>query len=224
MKSFKLSPVNPLLIRGQEVSGPILFSVTFFLLFAFVGFVLATVYPSILIMLIDSLVEMAEGVSELNVASLSRFIFLNNIFVALMASLGGLVFAFLPVAIVVINGFIIGVVYYLTINIKSSVFFFAGVIPHGVIELPVIIFSVAIGIWLGSALFNFLFLGDESIQSLRHKIKRVFYTYVTFILPLLFLAALVEAFVTPKILDLFISSASFNESQLIEVGFQDKSF
>ncbi|MGM0482531.1 MAG: stage II sporulation protein M [Patescibacteria group bacterium] len=203
MRSFKLSVDHPLLIYPREVSGPFLFSTAFFFLFALVGYVVATAYPSSVVSSIDALMDMAEELSGMSVAGLMTFIFINNSFVALVASLGGILFAFLPFFIIVVNGFTLGIVYYLTVSATSSGFFLIGVLPHGVIEIPAILFSTAMGIWLGLAFFNFLFKGGEDRGSMGKKIKRISYTYLTIIIPLLFLAALVEMFITPVFLEVF---------------------
>ncbi|MGM0629279.1 MAG: stage II sporulation protein M [Patescibacteria group bacterium] len=208
MKPFKLSVDHSLLICPREVSGPFLFSTTFFFLFALVGYVVASVYPSSVVSSIDALMDMAEEVSGMSVAGLTAFIFINNSFVALVASLGGVFFSFLPIFIILVNGFTLGIVYYLTASAMSPGFFLMGVLPHGVIEIPAILFSTAIGIWLGSALFNFLFKGEEDRDSLKKKIKRALYTYFTIIIPILFLAALVEMFLTPVFLDVFFDLES----------------
>lgn len=211
MKSFKLSVGHPLTIYPREVSGPFVFSALFFFIFAFVGFVISSVYPSLIVSSIDSLIDMAEKVSDLSFVGLVAFIFLNNSFVALMASIGGLLFAFLPIFIIVVNGFVLGIVYYLTVDIASSGFFLMGVLPHGVIEIPAILFSTAIGIWLGLAFLDLLFKGNEDRVSIKKKIKRAFYTYFTIIIPLLFVAALVEMFLTPVFLDTFYDLGNINE-------------
>ncbi len=196
------------LVSLKEVKDTLVFSFVFFVLFAFVGYVMAEVYPTTTGEYINDFAGMVRLVAELSPIGILIFIFLNNSFVALVSSLGGLFFGIFPFFTVVVNGFVLGIVFHLTVTIESARFFFWGVFPHGMIEVPVILLSTAIGMWLGGSFFRFLFMRTESKHSLVNKIKRAFYTYVMIVIPLLFLSALIEVFITPLLLDLFFETGS----------------
>ena len=196
-------PSKDELIFPQEVAPYIVFSFALSVFFFLGGLYMAVSDPSVIINQISNLKSMVEGVADLTLVGLLFIIFFNNCLVALLASLGGLLFSILPLIIILTNGFFVGIVFYFVLDTVSWNFFIAGILPHGLVELPVIFFSTAMGLWLGRCFFKYLFLKTETKVSLFLKIKKVFYTYVFVVVPLLFLAAVIESFLTPYVLKLF---------------------
>jgi len=78
----------------------------------------------------------------------------------------------------------------------------AGILPHGVFELPAFLISVALGLKLGYHLI-FPLPGHSRRASLRDIFKEI-----SIVLPIififLFLAALIEVFITPAVLAFFL--------------------
>ncbi len=196
-------------VTPHEVKDPLVFSVIFYVLFAFVGYAMAETYPDQIAMYLEELGKMVSSVAELSIVGILFFIFLKNIFVAFLASLGGILFTLLPVVIIVANGLVLGIVFHLVTYLESTEYFFLGILPHGIVELPAILFSTAIGIWLGGSFFRFLFFGTETRSSLKEKAKRALGTYILIIVPLLFLSALIEVFGTPLLLNHFFDINPF---------------
>jgi stage II sporulation protein M len=124
-------------------------------------------------------------------------IFLNNAFVSLLFLVLGLLFGILPVLFIAFNGYVVGVVAYITAQEKGLLFIFLALLPHGIIELPMVFLSAAIGLRLGHQVFAALIGRPTEIKK---EFKEGLSFYFRWILPLLFLAAIVETFITPLIL------------------------
>ncbi len=155
----------------------------------------------------------------LQLTVLFLIIFLNNAMKCLAIIILGAGFGIIPLIFVVYNGQAIGMVAYLFSKEKGVLFVLAALLPHGIIELPVILISAGIGVRIGyRAYISVSGAGAEFGQDLQSvvrfylsKIKRDITPeikqgagfYMRWLLPLLFLAAIVESGVTPLIINLF---------------------
>jgi stage II sporulation protein M len=126
----------------------------------------------------------------------------NNVdAMALVVALG--VFAgLLPFFFLAVNGLLIGLVAGYVFTRVSPLVFLAGILPHGWLELPSMIFAAAIGLRIGETALKKLLgrkaeVTAETAQGIRFA--------VLVILPLLVGAAFIEAFITPA----FIALAQF---------------
>ncbi|WP_202320247.1 stage II sporulation protein M [Archaeoglobus neptunius] len=130
-----------------------------------------------------------------NPVLLMLIIFANNAGKSLVAMLAGFFFGIFPVLFVILNGYIVGVV----VSVKSPEWgiykVIAAILPHGILEIPAIIISCAYGVWLGYRFYRALFNGEEFKKYVVYAIK----VYLRFIVPVLFIAAVVEAFITPLV-------------------------
>ena len=124
-------------------------------------------------------------------------IFLNNAFVSLLFLVLGLVFGILPIMFIAFNGYIVGVISHLVAQEKGMPFIFLALLPHGIVELPMVFLSAGIGLRLGHQVF-FALIGRPT--EIKKEFKEGLRFYFHWIVPLLFLAAVVEAFITPLIL------------------------
>ena len=132
---------------------------------------------------------------------LSVNIFINNIVVALLVLLAGMI-PFLPVVIVVGNGAIIGVFIDLLwrMNLLQPGSFISGMIglvPHGLFELSAIFLAASIGT---TALLKLIF--HKKIQPLQSRLQFLAYSIKWFalvVVPLLIVAAMIEAFISPRV-------------------------
>jgi len=156
------------------------------------GYVLGEMFSS---SVLEVLRQIFGGVGEVNPVWLMLLIFLNNSVKSFFAILLGVLFAIVPLSFVVLNGFVLGVIVYEMVRLKGALYAFVLFAPHGVIEIPAILFSSAIGVRLGYELFKRIKgegnVGEELIIGVR--------IFIRYILPLLLVAAIIEAFVTPLI-------------------------
>jgi len=157
------------------------------------------------LMVVDHFPQMADTFEEslggfvkvfrgLPKGRLAAAIFLNNTIKTLLAILLGTLFGLLPAFFLVVNGAALGAVLSMSTRSRGLWVSLLSVVPHGVIELPAVFLGTAIGIMMGMMIMRKLTAkSDAKIGGeLGHAMK----FFVTLIVPLLFVAALVEAFVT----------------------------
>lgn len=131
---------------------------------------------------------------SLNPFVLFIIIFLNNTIKALGAIVLGLILGLPPIFFIGANGFIIGV----TITaLKSSMGYgviAASLAPHGVIEIPLLLLSASLGLRVGWESLKYLTRQKSSVRAqLRHGMR----IYLKWIVAGLFVAAIIEVFITP---------------------------
>lgn len=125
---------------------------------------------------------------------------LNNVYAsAVSAAMGCIPFLFLPVLPFFSNAVVLGAMaaVYQTAGINLAVFA-AGILPHGVLELPALVLSFSLGLYLCWTLTVKLTLQRE--RSFAQALANVGRVYVLVILPLLLAAALIETYVTPMLM------------------------
>ncbi|MEG0330379.1 MAG: stage II sporulation protein M [Longicatena sp.] len=137
--------------------------------------------------------------------NISAFSLIGNNLVATFSSLvlGIIPFVFIPAFTAILNGGVIGVLFgSISITTTSIPFLLAGLLPHGIFEIPAMILSVSLGIYICKETTLFI-LGKQKhfkLKSLAFNILRI---YGFIIVPLLIIAGLIEAYITPVILNLF---------------------
>ena len=151
--------------------------------------------------LIASLRETFEPILRgLNPFQLLGLIFVNNSGKAFLALLLGLGIGILPLLFIASNGFILGVVVVEIQQVRGIEFVLAALVPHGVLELPSVLLSAAVGVRLGWEVIRKI-RGNQS-ASLRYELSRGIRFFVYRLLPLFLIAAVIEAFVTPSVINL----------------------
>lgn len=80
--------------------------------------------------------------------------------------------------------------------------FFAGILPHGIFEIPALAVACAVGL-CHCRLVTRAVLGREQPAPCRTQIVSLAWAYVAFAVPLLLVAALAETFLTPLVMGLF---------------------
>jgi len=130
-------------------------------------------------------------------------IFKNNVRGSFMALIFGLGFGIVPFLFVAINGIVLGILVEFFLKKQGFFFVIAAILPHGIIELPMVIISVGIGFRLGHAAY-FSTRHQKTMPELLNEIKQGVIFYIKIIVPLLLLAALVESYVTPLFIQGFI--------------------
>ena len=81
--------------------------------------------------------------------------------------------------------------------------FLAGILPHGIFEIPALMYSCAIGL-CHCKLVTRAILKKPQAAPWREQVVSLSIVFVTIVVPLLLVAALIEAFVTPKLMGLCI--------------------
>ncbi len=148
---------------------------------------------------LDKIGEMMGHLASLNSLQLFLVIFLNNTIKALAVIASGILLGLPPLIFISFNGFLAGM---LVSGLQPTVGYgviIASIAPHGVIEIPLIVLTTALGFTVGKESLKRLTGGKSQVKS---QIRRGLRTYFRWILPGLLVAAAIEAFITPHIIDL----------------------
>jgi stage II sporulation protein M len=138
--------------------------------------------------------EMLKWILDQPPVLIMMIIFLKNLLASAMAMLLGLGLGLIPLMVVTSNGFLLGIVGYAAVQKAGFLFLAAGILPHGIIELPVVLVSIAIGFRLGYLLA--LTLAKEKVD-ISGETRMAIHFLWRWVTPLLFLAAAIETFITP---------------------------
>lgn len=129
---------------------------------------------------------------------LALLIFANNAVKTFLVVVLGTAFAIMPVAFIIVNGAALGFVLHLATQARGFASSLLAIVPHGVFELPAILLGAGIGMMLGVKVTRRLFRGVPF--QLRYELGRAVKFFATTILPLLLIAALVEAYLTATLM------------------------
>lgn len=162
------------------------------------GYVYAVLNPSESARIMQELGAEIEWIGDLDPLLIFFVIFLNNAIKALFVIIFG-VLMIIPIVFIAYNGYIIGIVVCEHARTSGYVYVLAAILPHGIIELPMIIISAALGTRLGMMTFLRV-IGKISSADILVELKRSVSFYFRWILPLLFIAAVIETFITPIVL------------------------
>lgn len=177
--------------------------VLIFAAFYAIGYIAVMTVPDMGNMVVSNFRQEVSPLKELSPVGLMLGIFANNALKCLLVMVLGLAFGIAPVLFIVANGLILGIVVGVTMRSTSLLYVLVGVVPHGVIELPMVFISAAIGLKLGVDVLKALLGKKESVVD---KLVESLLIYIVWIFPLLFLAAFVETFVTGPILYLLFGA------------------
>ncbi|WP_214756418.1 MULTISPECIES: stage II sporulation protein M [unclassified Exiguobacterium] len=128
-------------------------------------------------------------------------LFVNNTRVTLFAFLFGLIPLFIPYVFVVINAAVIGLVAMLVGFAGESVIrvIVLGILPHGITEISAILLGAAMGLSLNRHVWKKL-RGKETDVTFKALFLAGVKTFVLIAVPLLAISAVIEAYVTPLLL------------------------
>ncbi len=163
------------------------------------GYISAANFPSMADALRESFSSRFESLMTMNPFYIMFAIFLNNAFVSLLFLVLGLALGILPVLFIAFNGYVVGVIAYLVAQERGLLFILLGLLPHGILELPMVFLAASIGLRLGHQVFSAL-IGRPT--QIKREFKEGLTFYFRWILPLLLVAAIIETFITPLILSL----------------------
>ena len=142
--------------------------------------------------------EVAGQMDGENPVDMCVKLFANNLQACILLFLGGASFGILTIFIMSLNGIVIGAIMEIVSKDHTALFVAAAILPHGIFEIPAFILSGALGILLAQSLIAEWYGGEDTAVDAR-RFGRMFVLYV---LPLVALAALVEAFITPVVIHL----------------------
>lgn len=180
----------------NEIRRPFLFLCGLFAVSIWLGYFSGTLYPKETYVAMKTLSEDLVLVKETDMLKVFFFIFINNSLKALLMVLLGTFFAIFPLIFVIINGAVVGLVSYITITHFGIGYLFAGMLPHGIIEIPAFLAAGAYGLILGKRLYRKITKRERFAPYFLHAIKNT----LIFIFPALAAAAFIETFITGPLL------------------------
>jgi stage II sporulation protein M len=145
--------------------------------------------------------NLARSAASAQGLSLFFLIFINNALAVSASFLFSPVFLILPVVSILLNGALITVVSRLTLQDHSLGFLIAGILPHGIIEIPAYLIGQAAAICFGTTVIRSLFNPER--RAAAGPVLRMSLRWLGLAIALLIPAALIEAFITPVILGWF---------------------
>jgi stage II sporulation protein M len=126
-------------------------------------------------------------------------IFINNAIKALLLIFLGVLLGLPSVLFIGLNAFILGGLGSALESVNGWRYAVASFVPHGVIEIPVILLATAMSLTIGMQSARWLVRKESRVKSQLSDGLRV---YVRWILPGLAVAAIIEVFVTPSLVGL----------------------
>jgi stage II sporulation protein M len=142
--------------------------------------------------------EVAGQIDGDNPLDMFAKLFANNLEACILLFLGGASFGILTIFIMSLNGIVIGAVMEIVSKDHTPLFVAAALVPHGIFEIPAFIVSGALGVLLAQALIAEWYGTGDSAEA-AYAYARLF---LIFVLPLVLIAAGVEAFITPVVIHL----------------------
>lgn len=152
----------------------------------------------------SSQLEMLKWILDQPPVLIMVIIFLKNFLACTVSVLLGLGLGLMPLMVVTSNGFLLGIVAYGVLQREGLLYLAAGILPHGVIELPVVLLCIAVGFRLGY-LVALSILGEKAdlAEETRIAVRLLLLRFM----PLLLLAAFIETFITPLAISMAASAA-----------------
>ena len=170
------------------------------------GFAAAQIRPGLAEELINAFREQVtqSGVVDEEGAMSVFALLMNNWRAMLLTAMYGFIpFLFLPLISLLVNGALLGIMasYYMTHGM-SMLLFLAGILPHGVLELPALVLSIACGVQLCRNMCLLVTSSPRRVPmvELLGDLLRVM---VLLVAPMTVAAALIECYVTPAVMWLF---------------------
>ncbi|MBP3953127.1 stage II sporulation protein M [Bacillus suaedae] len=157
----------------------------------------------------NNIAEMSgEKTSRLSNIQTFLVIFWNNLKIGIIAILFGLIpFYRLPSLFAILQFVIVGVVfgglYAMGHNVIGA--FAYSFLPHALIELTALIYCTAIGNFLNrNILTKVYFHKKKDSEPIGKLLKQSLRSYIIVVMPLLFIAAFVEGFITSRLSEFFL--------------------
>jgi len=98
----------------------------------------------------------------------------------------GIGLAIFPLVTAIANGYLLGFVAREAV-MQEGIFIFWRLFPHGIFELPAVLFSIGIGMKIGTEIF-----GKNAGKRLKYNFREGFRFFVFVVFPLLLVAGIIE--------------------------------
>lgn len=178
------------------------FAAAIYASFILIGYALAESYPAETAGYYDEIESYYNSIDLDTSWEMFVFIFENNVRAMLIAIALGVFAGLVPFFSLAMNGIVLGLLASVSFHQYSWLVFVSSILPHGIIEIPCFLFATAIGLMIGGAALRKLFGKDaELIEEVAGGVR----FYILALIPLLLLAAAIEAYITPYFMDWALS-------------------
>ena len=144
---------------------------------------------------VAALKKLADFLAPLPQTSVAAFIFLKNVAAVLIGFALSPFFCLVPAAALVLNGGLLGLVSASVVQEKSLGYLLAGVLPHGIFEIPALIIGEAAALSFGTAVMLAVVKKERRklvLPNLKQNAR-----FLALAVALLLPAAIIETYVTP---------------------------
>lgn len=145
----------------------------------------------------DTLEELLAAFGPFQVTT-AIFIFANNAITLLFSFMFSPILCLIPMLTLLLNGSLLSFIAVIVVQEESLGYLLAGLLPHGIIEIPAFIIGEAAALSFGAALIVAIFYPgrrQQLLPNLKQNLK-----YLLLAIVLLVPAAIIETFVTPLFL------------------------
>ena len=142
--------------------------------------------------------ELADLLAPLPQFLIFIIIFITNVSTLLVSFLLSPIFCLWPILVLILNGWLLAFVSSAVVQEKSLGFILAGLLPHGVVELPAFIIGEAAALSIGATIILALFKKERRELILPNLKQNLWYLLIA--VALLLPAAVIETYVTPLLL------------------------
>lgn len=174
---------------------------------AVLGFGIGCLFPEQAVQTLDAFMRQIEESGVIDESGgMSVFALLMNNWRAMLvsAAYGFIPFIFLPAISLVTNGALLGILAAVYRGGGMSMLAYAaGILPHGIFELPALVLSIACGVSLCRNMC-LLVAGSPDRTPLPELLEDLLRILVLMVAPLTVAAAFVECYVTPVVMGLFL--------------------
>jgi len=159
-----------------------------------IGLVVVSYFPGLADHFEETIAAFVKTFAGMPRLKLAAAIFVNNTIKTLLAILLGALFGIIPAFFLLANGIALGVAWSLSASARGPWLSLLSILPHGILELPAVFLGTSIGMAIGVQALKRL-TGKSDLNISAELVSGLRY-FCSVIVPLLFIAALVEAFVT----------------------------
>ncbi|MBU3923573.1 MAG: stage II sporulation protein M [Nanoarchaeota archaeon] len=178
----------------KECRWYMVFVVGVFALLFLIGFLFPFFFRAEIFAFIEEMIKMLEGKGMWEIVWM---IFSNNMKASFMAIVFGIGFGVVPLVTTVVNGYLLGFVAR-EVAMEEGISVLWQLFPHGIFELPAVIFSIGIGMRVGVSVFRcFGVSGGKrkklgSAKGVGYVFREGLRFFVFVVFPLLLVAGIIE--------------------------------
>lgn len=151
--------------------------------------------------------QMQSDSSEQNHESQFMSTFSNNIWIGAVIIICGLIPIFgIPVLYALLSFAAVGIIagYGMIMEYDVLKTILVSFVPHAIFEIIPILYSVAIGMYVNRNIMSKLFFKRRTSEPLRKMVVQSLVGYLIVVIPVFFVAALIESFVTTHLIEVFL--------------------